>query len=125
MPEETPEETPPISRPSKMIRFGPDFDEWEDDRKIRYLKALASSMNEAADTIQKERNALLVVVAQQKEQLANANKKIELQKLMLDQSIAEHNEERNSLGVRINELVQENKKLKQEVKDLKEAEATD
>ena len=40
----------------KMIKFGEEYKEWPDDRKIRYLEKLASAMNEAAAEMEKERD---------------------------------------------------------------------
>ena len=63
-----------------MISLGLDFKDQPAEDRARYLHALASTMNHAADLLQKERNALLEVVEQHKTLAKNAENQITIQK---------------------------------------------
>jgi len=57
-------------RQAPMIAWGPEYAAWPADRKINYLEKLASSMNHAADVMQKERNRALARIAALDKRLA-------------------------------------------------------
>jgi predicted nucleic acid-binding Zn-ribbon protein len=78
----------------RMIKFGDEFEAWDTERKIRYLKKLASSMNQAADSMQQERNALLEKLSVAKTQLENAEKNLAIQKAIVFKSITDTNSDR-------------------------------
>lgn len=75
----------------KMIKFGEDFEKWPDSRKIEYLKKLASAMNQAADGMQTERNALLEDMGLARRQLENAEKALQIQKTIVSNHLTTSN----------------------------------
>jgi putative cell wall-binding protein len=75
-----------------MIRFGTEFEAWEDKRKIEYLKKLASSMNEAARVMQDERNELALTVSSLQQQLLNLEKNLTQVKNIMIKNITDSNE---------------------------------
>ncbi len=62
------------------LQFGEKFYEWDTDQQIEYLIKLASSMNHAADMIQRERDALLQKHEQLFRTLENCEKNLDTQK---------------------------------------------
>ena len=70
------ERVPIVERPPK-VKWGDDFQAWDNDKKIQYLTKFAEAMNHAAATIQKERDEL-------GELLEKKEKQIEKMKGMLD-----------------------------------------
>lgn len=103
------------------IDFGEDFEALEPLKKVIYLKKLSSSLNHAADLIQKERNKLseecivLAAVAQNAENSANIQKGIVLK------SITERNLEKQDFIKKMQELEQELRVYKQELRVYKES----
>ena len=69
-----------IPKGQKVLRFGKQFEEWTDQRKIDYLKKLASAMNQAADMMQNERNVLAQKLDQVQRSLQNAETNLHTQK---------------------------------------------
>ena len=92
------------NRRIQMIKFGEDFEKWDDKHKINYLKKLASSMNEAADLMQRERNQMAVKLQIAKDQLANIEKNLEIQKAIVFKSITDTNQAKEEYINRIQML---------------------
>lgn len=88
----------------KMIRFGEEFDQWTKPKQIEYLKRLASSMNQAADILQNERNELLTQVASLKSQIENADTNVAQNKTIMINAVTQYNQERQELVQQIQEL---------------------
>jgi hypothetical protein len=88
----------------KMINYGEDFEKWGDARKISYLKKLASSMNNAADLMQQERNAIAVQMDTVNEQMSNVESNLAIQKNIVLKVITESNEANQNHITRIQEL---------------------
>lgn len=88
----------------KMIQFGDEFEEWTNPKKIVYLKRLASTMNQAADILQQERNKLLVEVESLKKQLENAESNVTQHKTIMINAVTQYNDERQNLSREIQEL---------------------
>jgi hypothetical protein len=88
----------------KMINYGEDFEKWDDRRKISYLKKLASSMNHAADVMQNERNAIAAEMVVVKEQSANTETNIGIQKAIVLKVITEGNIQNQNHIERIQKL---------------------
>jgi hypothetical protein len=89
---------------TKMINFGSEFEEWDTVRKIAYLKKLASSMNQAADLMQQERNELAEKLRIAKEQVVNANQNVLIQKSIVIKAITDNNAAKEDFIDRIQEL---------------------
>lgn len=95
--------------PAPQIDFGQDFEDFDDARKIRYLKKLSSAMNHAADVIQQERNQLLKDMAVALKSVENADQAVAIQKDIVVRAITAHNSEKQDLIKRIQELETEAK----------------
>jgi len=87
-----------------QIAFGEEFESWDDARKIRYLKALASSMNEAARDMQEQRNEIAIQCDQLKALAANADKALHIQKTVTINQLRAGNEQVQALSKQIQEL---------------------
>lgn len=98
----------------KMINFGPDFEAQPADKKIRYLKKLASSMNQAADMLQTERNDLLVLVDALKKQIEYAEQNALQHKNTMNNALTAFNLENQ-------ELMKEVQKAQKTVKEKERA----
>lgn len=88
----------------KLVKFSEDFDSWEPERQIEYLKALASALNEAARVAYEERDKLLnelEVIAKLND---NAAKAVDISKQSLIQGLTEANQEKQEMARRILEL---------------------
>jgi len=95
------------------IAWGHVFEGWKQARQIRYLKEFCRSMNHAADLLQKERNALNVVVADKEKMIRSMYKKYEEQTTLLNQELTSWNKNKQ-------ELLEEIMILKKKVKDLED-----
>ena len=87
-----------------QIKFGDEFEQWDDSRKIRYLKELASSMNEAARLMQNERNSLAAELAEAKALVVNAEKALHIQKAVTMSQLGSGNEQVQILSKQIMDL---------------------
>ena len=87
-----------------MLKLTEKFNNMLDEEKVDYLKILASSMNDALENIQNERNALLHELKVTKNELANAKILIDNQKKLITQTILDINEDKDSYIKRIREL---------------------
>lgn len=101
-----PEELNLPEGPAKIpqIDWGQDFENFDKDHKIRYLKRLCSALNHAADTIQNERNDALKKIGELLRQLENAEKSVEIQKDIMHRAITANNEEKQQMIQRLQEL---------------------
>lgn len=90
-----------------QIKWGEDFENFDDKRKIIYLKKLCSALNHATDIIQKERNELNDKCFNLNTQLQNADKNVGIRKDIYTKAITDHNLEKQKLIVRIQELEKE------------------
>jgi Skp family chaperone for outer membrane proteins len=105
-----------------QISWGPDYMSWPLKRRLRFAERLASSMNHAADLLQKERNALLDIKAKLERQLKHSEKKY------LEQGELFHSEvtragEREQAALR--DLVETKRSLKEALARLKALEVDD
>lgn len=87
-----------------QIDWGEDFLEWDVEFQNRYLKKLCSALNHSADLIQKERNEALLECHRMAECVENADKAVTIQKSIVLKAITEHNEEKQNLIIRLQEL---------------------
>jgi uncharacterized protein involved in exopolysaccharide biosynthesis len=94
-----------------LIDWGKDFEEFDDEGKIRYLKRLTSALNHSCDLIQKERNDAYKQCQVMAEQLENADKNVSIQKGILHNALTNYNKEKQDLIKRIQELESETKDL--------------
>lgn len=75
----------------KPIKWGDDFNAWDIDRQIKYAKALASAMNEAADAMQKDRNKVFDEMVLANRLRDEAQQAAEISKQTMTQNILESN----------------------------------
>lgn len=98
-------ETVEIKQPKlKMIKFGDEFEQWDVAKKIDYLKKLASSMNQAADMMQTERNIIAEEYKVAKAQLENSESNLHIQKAIVMKAITDNNAAKEEYIRRIQEL---------------------
>ena len=112
----------PINRPQIIepkIKWGSDYNNWSMRRKIKYLEKLATSMNNAADILQKERNALQKILINKEEIIKELHRKFTEQTQLLNERLTIFNQEKQNLYARIEDLDQENGKLKRAIRELK------
>jgi hypothetical protein len=88
----------------RQINFGKDFEDWDDQKKIRYLKSLASSMNQAAEFMQDERNKVLRNRDMILKQLQSCENSLMIQKNIVAKSIKDFNQEREKFIKHVQEL---------------------
>ena len=90
-----------------QINWGKDFEDWDKDHQLRYLKKLCSALNHATDLIQKERDALLEKMEVLKVSTENADSATSIQKNIVLNAITSHNKDKQNLIQRIQELEKE------------------
>jgi len=110
----------PDLKVTPQIDFGKDFEAFDTERKIRYLKIFSSAMNHTADTIQQERDAALNEINRMKNVLENADQAVSIQKDIVVRAITTHNAEKQDLIKRIQELESEAKNLNSIIDNLQE-----
>lgn len=93
-----------LTEKAPQIQFGEDFEDWDSDKKIRYLKRLASTMNHAADMMQNERNELLAKVKVLKAQLASSEQNLTITKDIMRNALTSNNTSKDEFATRIHEL---------------------
>jgi hypothetical protein len=102
----------------KLVKFEKDWDSRTCEEQLEYAIALASSLNYAAETAYKERDAanaeLDKVIALNK----NAAEKVRISDQLLTQTINSSNAEKQELMARIQELMQETRELSVHIKEL-------
>lgn len=108
------------------LKFDPEFEERSDKDKIAYLKELASSMNHAADIMQKERNQLAIDLKKQLSLVENAEKALAIQKTITQNQLISGNQQIQELSNQIQQLQARTKAqdsvietLNKEIKELK------
>ncbi len=99
------------SRKCPMIRFGPAWEDQTDMYKIEYLWKLASSLNDAAQQIQKERDIANDLLFRKENQLTIGKGKLMQNQIMIQQQLRLANE-------RHQKIIEENKGLYAEIKQL-------
>ena len=99
-----------MPKPRAMIAWGGQYKAWSDPRKIIYLEKLASSLNEALDMMQTERNECLVVNAALEKRVAIAIRSSGESRLLMQQQITTHNLAKQ-------EMLTEIESLRREVRD--------
>jgi len=101
------------------IKFGEEFESRKDSEKISYLKDLASSMNNAADIMQKERNALAVEIKKKTALLENAEKALMIQKTIVSNQLNSGNLQIQDLSNQILNLQTQLKAANQIIEKMK------
>ena len=99
------------------IKWGKDFKSWKQERKIMWLQELASSMNHAADMMQRERDALQVVLFKKENLIIEKQKQLDETSKMLNEAYGEFNKEKQILLERIQEHEQMIADLRRKIKD--------
>jgi hypothetical protein len=101
------------------IKFTDDFEKKSDTEKIKYLKDLASTMNNAADIMQKERNVLAEEVKKNAQLLENAEKALMIQKSIVSNHLISGNLQIQELSNQIADLQMQLKDAHQIIKKMK------
>lgn len=101
------------------IKFTSDFEERKDSEKIAYLKDLASTMNNAADLMQKERNVLAEQLRINTALLENAEKALLIQKTITTNQLVSGNSQVQELSCQIQELQSQLKIANKTIESLK------
>jgi hypothetical protein len=101
------------------IKFGEEFEARKDADKISYLKDLASSMNHAADLMQKERNVLAVDLKKKTALLENAEKALLIQKAIVSNHLVSGNLQIQELSNQIQDLQMQLKVANQTIEKMK------
>lgn len=102
------------------IKWGKQYKDWSLRKRLDYCEKLASTMNHAADMLQKERNELLEVCSQQAEMIKALQRGYCDQGNMVQGQIGRFNEETQVLNNRIVELVAQLGEAKKRIKELEE-----
>jgi exoribonuclease II len=98
----------------KLIQFGEKFKSQSDEAKIKYLIELASSLNHAAQQIQKERDELNKLLFLKEDLLVKCKESRSAARVMIQKQIINENEKQQ-------ELLKENQQLRKEIEELKNA----
>jgi seryl-tRNA synthetase len=101
------------------IKFTDEFEAKSDIDKISYLKTLASTMNNAADIMQKERNALAEEVKKNTQLLENAEKALMIQKSIVSNHLISGNLQIQELSNQIVDLQMQLKAAHQIIEKMK------
>lgn len=88
----------------KMITLTPKFYDQSEAEQVKHLHKLASSLNEALDMMQNERNALQAKVAVVEAQLKSCEQNLEIQKTIVTNSITQDNAKNQAQIETIQEL---------------------
>lgn len=96
---------------AREINWGADFDALEDKQKIVYLKKFSASMNQAAELIQGERNALANDIEVMKKMMQAAETATNNHKSMLTKVITDNNLAAQAAGNEITLLKRELAKM--------------
>lgn len=75
----------------KPIKWGDEFEEWSLEHQIRYAKALASTMNEAASAMQDDRNRCAIALEQATADRDQAIQAAEISKQTMVQVVMDSN----------------------------------
>jgi hypothetical protein len=102
-----------------QINWGEDFNNFDDIKKIIYLKKLCSALNHSADLIQKERNQLLVDIKVTKNVAENAEEAVAIQKAIVLKAITDHNMEKQEFANQLQTLERNIKEKDKIIEDLK------
>ena len=97
-----------------QIIHPPEFENLDPQRKVVYLKKLSSSLNDALDKMQKERNEGLEIITKQQENLENIEKALEINKDIMRKNITDSNEQ-NSKHIKTIQELQQRVKTQDEV----------
>jgi len=102
-----------------QINWGDDFNDFDDMKKIIYLKKLCSALNHATDLIQKERNQLLVDIKVSNDVAENAGQAVAIQKAIVLKAITDHNVEKQEFANQLQTLERTIKEKDKIIEDLK------
>jgi uncharacterized protein (DUF2344 family) len=83
------------------IKFSDDFFEQPQKDQVEYLIKLASSLNDALEKMQDERNSLLATKDFLNNSIKNSEKALDIQKEIVRKTITDANESRNNLSEKI------------------------
>lgn len=107
-----------VDRKAPKLKFGSKWAKLTDREKLNYITPLAASMNHAAYLIQGERDQLNTLLEQKEEQLKKMGAAMEQNHMMLQQGVANLNEQRQHYHANVQELNGRIRELEQQVKAL-------
>ncbi len=110
-----------LDKKAPKIRWEKGFENRPDELKIRYLKKLANTMNQAAKLIQDERDALVPLLVKKDEQIESMKKQVAQHQMVLQDQLTRLNNEKQQYNQEIARLSREIRLLKLENKNLKKA----
>lgn len=102
------------SKSVELIKFSEKFMLRPDKDKIEYLIKLASSLNHAAQQIQKERDELNQLLIKKESQLKKCHEQRDQDRMMIHKQLANENKKQQV-------LLKENQGLREEIKGLENA----
>lgn len=102
----------------KLIEFSKEWEARTDEEKIKYLHRLASSLNEAAQQIQKERDELNKILFQKEAELVALKKQMEVERMMIHKQLEAENKKQQK-------LLEENQNLRRKTRMIAEKEGGD
>jgi DNA repair ATPase RecN len=103
---------------ANLITLGEEFKLWSHSRQIQHLHSLASSMNEALDMMQNERNELRDKNKTAEASLVAADRNLGITKNTMRTFMHKANEEKQHLEAVILKLTAERKELKRQLRIL-------
>lgn len=107
----------PVRKASQpyRIKFGDRYHNWDDKRKIDWLEKFASSMNEAADRLQKEGIQLNKLLFAKEGIIKKLYTERDGVRQLLNKRLQAENQVQQAQAERINELMAEVKRLKEKL----------
>lgn len=94
----------PKNQRVRHIKWGGEFKDWPIDRQLKHAKDMASSINDALDKMQTERNELLLVCARQEQQIKRLLAERDQARAMLQTEMQKSNETAHQRVAEIQEL---------------------
>jgi len=111
---------PSMRKVAPNITWGEDYLAWPLERRLRYAERLASTMNHAADELQKDRNRVIDAALHQEAQLTAAKEEISRLQVVMNQELAACNAREQTLATELVNTKQELKAAKKELERLQE-----
>lgn len=90
----------------KMIAWGKEYSNWDPNKKVEFTEALASSLNEALELMQNERNIAMEEVLKLQKFLEETNKVATILRETNINAITQFNKEKQDMIKTIRELEQ-------------------
>ena len=109
---------PELNKKAPKITWGDAYLAWPVEKRLEFAEKLASTMNHAADMLQKERNALIDIAKKQELLIADHVRKYDAQSEMIQLQMVRANEEKQELYVQLDDTMKEKKALMLRIREL-------